>query len=178
MGEFNIAQYEVIDGALHKLCKGVSHREGAFVSIDNYYVIKSGRSKGQLYHICKECVRLREGAEPRVYLNQAWHNFVMELINRLGFAETARRLDRSDTWLREFRDKKKSYMLRETARRIITVLRDVRSANEVRHRNSIKSGAYIRGRPEKTPTARDHFYDTRSDHETGTRRAYREREGR
>lgn len=177
MGTFFKAEYKTIGGVRHKLCRGVCHPEGAFVAEGDYYVNKSGRQAGTLYHLCKECVRARQGSEPNVVITQAWQNFVTELVNRLGAAETARRVGRSDTWVRSFR-KRKTYMRRETARRILAALRDVRASGEVRHRDSIHIGAHLRGWTEKTPTARSHFYKTNGDKETEARRKFRQRTGR
>lgn len=78
--------------------------------------------------------------------------FLIELVNRLGREEAARRMGRTPRWLWYVEHEKIRSVQRDTARRILMTLRECRSHDEVRHRKSIAHGAYLRGREEREVT--------------------------
>jgi len=59
--------------------------------------------------------------------------------------------------------------------RLITVLRDARAKEEVRHKDSIRHGAAKRGRQERVPTKRKDFNIWHGDSDNEAKRDYRKR---
>ena len=55
----------------------------------------------------------------------------------------------------------------------IEALRVVREQNIVRHKDSIRIGAYLRGQTEKVPTDRRDLYKSHGDDETESAKRYR-----
>lgn len=157
MGEFAVAEYAVIDGELHKLCKGVLHREGHFVPVTNYYKGREARRE-KLRNFCIDCDYARKGSERGVVVTQLWMNWLDEIVNRVGVAEGCRRLGMSDAWYRWMQRTKPRKMHRKTARKIVRTLRELRADNVVRHRDSIRHGSEQRGHRERVPTHPRHFY--------------------
>lgn len=164
----------VIDGVQHKLCRGPLHEAGgALLPLQSFWTIKRGPRAGKPFSRCVECERVVRGRDPKtsgvIEISRVWWIFV-ELQRRLGKAEACRRIGVSyNFWMRVERE---IYlrMRRETARRAIAALYEARANNEVRHKDSIRYGAYLRGRKEKIPTHRSHFYKTHGDSDNERRR--------
>jgi hypothetical protein len=142
----NRAVYKTIKGIEHKLCTGPLHREGKFVPVSKFHARRNYRHRGQ----CIACNDVSKGSEPLVpYLEIRFA--VEELCFRLGQQETARRLHTRPPKVWAWRKGRAKFVKRSTARRIISLLAQVRANNEARHRRSIKHGAAMRGRAERVP---------------------------
>lgn len=153
----HVAEYKVIDGELHKLCKGVLHRQGQFVPVTNFYRGRNSRVE-RFRSSCIDCEFARKGSERSVVVTQVWINWIDEIVNRVGVLEGCRRMGVSDSWYRWVRRTKPQKMHRKTARKIVKALRELRADNIVRHRDSIIHGAEQRGHQERVPTHPRHFY--------------------
>lgn len=73
--------------------------------------------------------------------------FFIELVNRVGRAETARRIGVARSMVTKYMTDPPIRVLRRTAEAILVQTQEARSRGEVRHRLSILSGAQLRGRP-------------------------------
>jgi hypothetical protein len=154
-------RYRFEDGVKYKLCNGPLHKEdGEWLSLDRFFILKKGKRAGKPLSRCKACLQIEKfGTTERglVEVSKVWWIF-LELQNRLGKAEVCRRLDISHNFF--YRIDKKIYrrMYKKTAIKAIHLLREVRLNGEVRHRDSIMHGAKLRGRREKVPTRKSHYY--------------------
>jgi hypothetical protein len=164
-----------IDGIPHKKCFGVLHpKGGVYLPLRSFWKFRKGPRAGLPFSQCIECERSNKNrgeASGLVPISKVWWIF-LELERRLGRAETCRRIGVSHNfWMRVER---RIYlnMRIATARRAIITLREVRLSGEVRHRDSIRHGAYLRGRKEKIPTKQEDFYHPSGDNEAEYKRKY------
>jgi len=171
-GRGKVGRYKTINGVLHKKCNGPLHQEeGEWLTLDRYFINKKGKRAGKPISQCKACSRyykFKDTNRGLVEVSRVWWIFV-ELRNRLGKAEVCRRLGVSRNFW--YRVERGIYvrMYKKTALKAILVLREAREKNEVRHRDSILSGAAQRGRKEKIPTAKQHLYKPHGDSDTELR---------
>lgn len=145
-------RFKEISGVMHKKCNGPLHEEGGeFMPVNAFWTHKSGQRAGKLFSRCAACERLADGRIPQdglIAVSRIWFIFV-ELRERIGKAETCRRLGISmNMWYRVERGIYKN-MYRKTARAALLLLRELRMNDTVRHPDSIKYGAARRGREEK-----------------------------
>jgi transposase-like protein len=140
---------KMIRGIDHKLCTGPLHREGEFIKVDDFYRRGNGKVRPQ----CKACEAYYLNSEPLVSM-ASMQFAIRECIFRIGKAETARRLGIATKtvsgWISKSPSRPK-YIKRRNARALISLLTELRSTNEARHRASIKHGASARGRTERIP---------------------------
>jgi hypothetical protein len=159
------SQIKIINGVLMKFCCGPAHRGGKWIPITEFrtrYTLRTHpENLGAPRPHCKWCESARVGSERYVDVAKVRWIFI-ELQDRLGKRETARRLGRSVNWLWKFNHGRHLRMRADTVRRGIQLLREVRATNEVRHRDSIIHGAAARGRKEKVPQERKDFYASQS----------------
>lgn len=161
-------------GELQKRCNGPLHPSGgAFLPLRSFWVHKSGPRKGKPLSQCQECEKIKRGRHPRqsglIKVEDVWFVF-QELQNRLGKAETIRRLHVSQNfWMRAEKGIYRN-MRRTTAVKGVKLLAQVRRDNEVRHRDSIKHGAKSRGREERVPVRQSDLYRPTGDNENYTRK--------
>lgn len=146
-------RYKVIDDVMHKKCTGPLHpEEGAWLPLRSFFINKKGPRAGKPIPQCIECQKTSKGLDPKISglipISRVWWIFI-EIKNRVGKAETCRLVGVSQNFW--FRAERGIYvnMRRATARRAIEVLHDLRTRNVVRHRDSIRHGAALRGREEK-----------------------------
>lgn len=146
-----------IGGKLHKLCCGPAHKRPTYIELERFTTIKSGKRKGYPRSRCRACETISKGAEPMlpaILVIPA----LQESINRLGVMEVSRRsgMPQPQIWQIEYGKVKKVHA--KTARTIIALRDELRRTGEIRHKDSIQHGAYLRGRKEKVPTKpRDHY---------------------
>lgn len=164
-----VAVFKEIDGVRHKRCRGPLHREGKFVPVGEFFLIRSGRFEGMPRAHCKDCESVFRGTERMVPLDQGWINLLDEIVFRVGVMETCRLLERSQNWLWLVRRKRVNSIQRRTARKIVLVLMQLRKENYARHRLSIKHGSSLRGHKERIPVERRDFNGPDS-HAAETRR--------
>jgi hypothetical protein len=143
-------ELQEINGVLHKKCRGKLHPEGEFLPVTSFYAYKD-RTKGRWRSICIDCEFARKGAERNVPVDRVWINWIDEIVYRVGIREGMRQLGMSDSWYRWFKRTKPRSIHRSTARKIITTLKYLRANEIARHRKSIRHGAHLRGRQERTP---------------------------
>jgi hypothetical protein len=167
---------------MQKLCNGPLHGEnGAWLPLRTFWTHKRGARAGKPMSQCIACERVKRGRDPNSGLIEVDRVYFIfrELQYRLGKAETCRRLGISENlWYRlDNRIYKKMY--RETARKAILLLKELRENRVVRHRASIRHGSLARGHREKTVGIGDHadkFYNGTDDHEAEYRRERRRKE--
>jgi hypothetical protein len=108
------------------------------------------------------------------YVPKARVDFIfMELQRRLGKAEAARRMGVNKSFWTTYDERK--YFVKDTVRRAMAVLAEARANNEVRHKDSIHEGAYLRGFTEKVPETRKDYYHPTGDSDLELRKRSRDR---
>jgi hypothetical protein len=146
-----------IDGVLHKKCRGRTHKDGAWLPITEFWMVKSGKGKGNPRSQCKDCEYALKGARQSIpYLKIRFA--IEELVHRLGKMETCRRIGISQPHLRNLLRGKLDRVQYATAQNALKALAIARNNNEKRHRKSIKHGASQRGRIERIPNEQNDFY--------------------
>lgn len=153
--------WRTIDGVNHRLCRGFC---GEWKPNTEYARRESNRG---LQIRCNDCRRRREKWTPQY---SAW---VRSIFNRLGTMETCRRLDVHPKTLTAWRKDPPRTIAREHAVAIITLLHELRTSGEVRHKLSIKHGAKARGRTERIPIRVKDYYRRHTDLETEQKRKKR-----
>jgi hypothetical protein len=73
----------------------------------------------------------------------------VELVQRLGFNETARRADISHTTLHSIITSKRNFTQKRVVEAAVLTLRECRENNEVRDRRSIHHGSQMRGKEDR-----------------------------
>ena len=139
----------------HKLCTGPSHENPEWVLAVKFYQRKDGKPRS--WCIACELHRSKRSV-PLVDYTDSYYGFVRSIVNRLGVEEAARRMQISQQALWQLRFGRKRKIKRKTAESILRVAQDLRQSGEVRHRDSIRHGSYLRGRKEKVPVRRQDFY--------------------
>jgi hypothetical protein len=157
-----------------KRCMGPLH-QGEYIPLDEFYRIGSGRRKGRPFSQCKACHLARKRADTRnqMILYSRVEFVFQELHNRLGKMETCRRLGVAPSFFSRRKHEGLKKIQRETVIKAMRALKECREKGEVRHRNSIRRGATIRGEKEKIPVKKRHYYNTTYDSETKDRKRIR-----
>ena len=164
-----------------KLCKGPAHDEPTLLPATEkyFYVRKSVGREGQLVSRCRLCCNWERLKSPGLSGTVSHHvaePFFREAVNRVGFSEAARRIDMSETGLRNILNGPPYRRVQKrTLRKCMLEVISMRRKGEVRHRDSIVIGAYLRGWKEKTPIERRDFYSQQNDSETELKRVSRNR---
>ena len=160
-----------------KKCNCELHN-GEFIPLDKFWVFKKGKRKGLPMSRCKEGLMLQQGRNPGTsgYVPLSRFKFVFrELESRIGRVETCRRAGISiNFWHRMDRGITRNVQ-KATVIRLISVLREAREADEVRHKDSIRHGAAARGRQERVPTTRKDFNISHGDSDNDAKKDYRKR---
>lgn len=173
-------RYRTFDGEKQKLCNGPLHsEEGAWLREQSFWRHKNGKRAGKLMSRCIECEKTARGRHPRtsgfIPVSSVWWIF-REIVSRVGKAEGCRLIGISQNmWFRAERGVYRN-MRRETARKAIVVLHDLREREVVRHKTSIKHGAAARGRKERVPIDLKDYYYSGTDADTEYRRKRRAEE--
>lgn len=163
--------------ALEKMCRGPLHRDGVWKPKTEFRFLKK---RGYFFSECRECERYRKAHRHKrpykvfgyaYYERYAW--VFIEIVRRIGKREACRRIPMSYNTLWKTSTGRQRKIQKETVRRALLLLQELRASGEVRHKDSIAHGSYLRGRPEKIPTARKDFYVKHGDDDTERRRVYR-----
>lgn len=152
-GQF-LPSTKVIDGEVHRLCKGPGHDEPTWLPETEkyFYRSKSGREKGKFYHRCRLCSNWEHLKSPGLsgmVPNKLVRPYFIEGVNRVGMMEFARRTGLSANTINWTINGRKKHVQKMTVRVVMMEIISMRRKNEVRHRDSIKHGSEIRGRTEK-----------------------------
>lgn len=164
-------RYRKVNGQEQKLCNGPLHpEEGAWLPFRSFWTYKKGPRADKLMSRCIECEKSARGRDPKqsglIPISRVWWIFV-EIRNRVGKAEACRRIGVShNMWMRAERGIYIN-MRRETARKAILALHELRENGVVRHRDSIRRGAAARGEKERVPTKPRDLYKPHGDVDTG-----------
>lgn len=158
---------------LEKTCNCPKHN-GAWVSLGNFNFHKTGGRKGKPFSQCKDGdhrARLRNwtgqhGFIPVARVRFAW----IELVRRLGVSEASRRCNVKANFNKNI--EKQTVVRKSTANRIFNALASVRANNEVRHKDSIRRGAAMRGETERVPIRSLDFNSPQGDELNERRRQY------
>lgn len=172
------ARMKFIGGRWLRQCQGVLHPEGIWLEVDKFHHFKKhGRITVRM--TCKQCDDKVGKFNPFVPFNTKHKAWLESIVNRIGIMETCRRLDIHDKTLRTWRGRTPPKRIRrQHMLALVTQMRTLRVTGEVRHRDSIIRGAYLRGDKEKVPTRRQQFYRPHGDQDTEVRRRYRKLHGR
>lgn len=136
--------YSVKNGM--KLCRGPSHPPGGEwlpATTKYFYVRKEGAVGFQLYTGCKRCRHWRQNKHTKV--NTGWvevreiHSFLMELVNRLGKRETAKRLRIGYHRFNRIYNGKQKHVQKRTAARMMELHLVVVRANEFRDTTQLRT---------------------------------------
>jgi hypothetical protein len=133
-----------------KRCNGPLHK-GEFVPLKEFWIHKGKWRTGLPFSQCKHCENYRKfGDTAHGLVPYSKVGFIFEeLENRLGKAETARRIGVSTTFFYRRRRQEYKNVRIKTVIRAMTVLKECREKNEVRHKRSIIYGAAARGKEER-----------------------------
>src|SRR4029077_5938657 len=135
-------------------CNGPSHQETVWLPFKNF----GFKANGQPRSTCRACDSYLKNSEPLVDFTVQYAGWFEYVVNRLGVMEAARRLNISQSGLRNIRRNNPMKIKRRTARQIVSLVHELNGSQEVRHKDSIQHGSYLRGREEKTPTIKEHYY--------------------
>jgi hypothetical protein len=166
---------QFIGGIAHKKCNGPLHL-GKFIPVTEFYEHKSPATDRGIYRPrCKRCeIRQRGYSGSLVKLSKV-HFIFEELVNRIGRAETARRMGISSSNLTKIIGQRHTYVRHKNVTKAMRLLTEIRKTSEVRHRDSIINGSTRRGLPEKAITSRKDYYKPHGDEDSARRRKSRAR---
>ena len=165
-------------GLKQRHCKGVTHPEGEWLPEQQFH---SFRKQGRRLRR-RECMACNEASGmplPRIPLTRNYRAWLTSIVNRVGKMEASRRLGVHDKTLRAWTGLRPPKTIhRRHARRIVTLMRELRESGEVRHRKSIRSGGAIRGFPERVPRTNRDYYKPHGDEDTEGKRRRRSLTGK
>jgi hypothetical protein len=150
-----------------KRCNGPLHK-GEYLDLSEFWVHKGKYRHGLPFSQCKHCEnynKFGDTAHGLVPYSKVGFIFA-ELENRLGKAETARRIGVSISFF--YRRKRQEYknVRLGTVINAMRVLKECRESGEVRHKRSITYGASARGQEERVVAELSryaNYYNGRSD---------------
>jgi hypothetical protein len=150
-----------------KRCMGPLH-QGEYVPLKYFWHFKKGPRKGKPFARCRACLNYqRFGDTLHGMVPYAKVKFIFdELTNRLGKAETVRRLEVSPNFFYRRKIDNYKYIRIQTVARAMVVLKECRENDVRRHRRSIQHGATARGREERVIEGlgrTEDFYNPHSD---------------
>lgn len=164
------AKFKSINGVVHKMCNGRSHSSPTWIAVDSFRPQTRGK-KGKYRSQCNDCDAFYHGSESMVKFSQ-YEWMVVELVNRLGVEEAARRIGISQQTMYHWRNRKPLKIKRKNARKVVNTLATVRKAGEVRHRDSIRHGSLVRNHKEKIPVDQRDFYKPHGDYDNEVKRKH------
>lgn len=178
------AVYKNVKNKKYKLCKGPLHPDGKFVALDEYWIQQSGGKYriGKPRSWCKSCEMFHRS--PNYEENQLvdykhYKLFLINVVNRLGQAEAARRLEISySLFYQVYVVESHTKITKKFAKKIVYLLAELVRSGEVRHKKSIKHGSYLRGRKERVPLKAKDFYHGGSDRDNEQRRERAKRQAK
>lgn len=150
-----------------KRCNGPLH-QGKYISLDEFLVHKKGTRKGKPFSQCRHCKNFKRYGDTEhglVPYNKVKFIFD-ELVNRLGKAESARRLGVSLSFFYRHGVGQCENVRLKTVANAMRILKNSRADGEVRHKKSIRHGSAIRGRAERIVNELSHhgaYYNGRFD---------------
>src|SRR4029077_298468 len=163
-----VFHFRIIGGKKHKLCRGPDHHGGQWLPVE-HFIYRNGKIRAR----CRSCESKAKGSENLVPLTDSYLGQVDHIVNRLGVMEAARRLEIAQASLWNIRNKRVRKLKARTARKIIVLVKTLNETGEVRHKDSIKHGAKMRGKPEREVQKRQDFYSQTGDHENAQHRNWR-----
>lgn len=162
-----------IKGQLHKTCRGPSHKEQKYIPLDRFHKRPDGMPRGE----CMVCESFRHNSEPLQDFTPFYQGRLESIVNRLGVMEASRRLQISQPALWNLRHPRRGVKIKaRTARSILLLLQELNASKEVRHKKSIRYGAYLRGKPEREVISAKDLYKKDGDQEAERGRSRREAE--
>ena len=166
-----------IDGELHRLCSGPAHDEPVWLPETEKYFYrgKSGRRMGMFTSRCRLCANWNKLKSPGLSGTVAVSvvkPYFIEGVRRVGIMEFCRRTGLHQTTVRDVVLERQMRVQKRTVRKCMLEVISMRRKGEVRHRDSIRAGAKLRGRNEKEVKTRKDLYQVEGDaeRERGIRR--------
>jgi hypothetical protein len=148
-----------------KRCNGPLHN-GEQVPLDEFWIFKIGKQKGKPLSRCIACRNFQKwGDLEHGLVEYRKIKFIFdELHNRIGKAETARRVGVSLSFFYRHRHGHYKMVRMRIAVSAVRVLQECRENGEVRNRRSIIHGAAARGRQERVVTELSKFTEYYNGH--------------
>ena len=146
-----------------KRCMGHYHR-GEYVSLKYFYFFKKGPKKGKPFARCRLCIYYEKyGDTEHGLIPYDRVKFIFdELTNRLGKAETLRRIEVSRNFF--IRRSENQFIRVPTVVRAMKVLKECRENDVRRHKHSIRHGSAARGHKEREISGLGHHGDFYNGH--------------
>jgi hypothetical protein len=166
--------FKTVKGVLYKRCAGPAHDKPTWLPATNKYFYFTRR--GTYYNRCRLCVVWSYAEIPEdagfIPVDKVIP-FFKEAVFRVGKMETCRRIQLTDKRLRQILGGESQFVKKATFKRLMIELVSMRRKNEVRHKDSIRHGASMRGRTERVPINRRDFYHPHGDEDNERRSNYR-----
>lgn len=137
-----------------KICRGILHKKGVELPLNSFYFVHYKTFTGYR-PLCKRChcaSYSKNGIPPedRGFVALSRVRWVFEEgIRKVGFKEFSRRSGIGATTLWKIRKNKRRYIQKNTAKKGMRALKEIRDAREVRNPKDIARGRQARGEPEK-----------------------------
>jgi len=149
-----ITPTKMIAGELHKLCTGPAHDEPTWLPATEkyFYKGKTGSRAGKLTPRCRLCVnwrKLKSPGESGTVPVEAVKEYFAEGVSRVGMMEFCRRTGLTQTTMRDVILGRSQRVQKRTVRKVMLEVISIRRKGEIRHRDDIRSGNDLRGKPPK-----------------------------
>lgn len=166
---------KVVNGRTLRRCSGHLHN-GRYIPPENF-IHQTGHA-GNTSPRCKKC----NGKPSLIPLTDQHRAWIESIIRRLGTYESARRLEVSHDALKCWRfvprlldtRKPQRFILSTNLAKIVQLMLELKITREVRHKDSIRHGASMRGKPERPVKVKSDLYVPTSDTENEMRQRYRQ----
>lgn len=165
--------YKFVNGEVLKRCRGKLHREGTYLPLSAFGFENRDGEKLPKTQCRACCSKAREGNEI-VPWKQVRFIF-QELVFRVGSNEARRRCGiNTNSWHLLFNNNQAGLRKKFVVNGMLA-LKAAREKDEVRHKHSIKHGAYLRGHKEKQVKTERDYYSQFSDEEQFQKRLRKEK---
>ena len=153
-----------------RLCTGPGHDEPIWLPATEKYFHqhKSGQRKGKMASRCRLCQnwnKLQSPGESGWIAASKVRSFFIEGVHRVGMMEFCRRAKINPGAVRKIIDGSTQHVQKRTTRKAMLEVISMRRKGEVRHRNSIRVGAHLRGWEEKEIKSWRDYYKPNGDTE-------------
>lgn len=137
-----------------KRCNGPLHK-GEYLHLSEFWTHRKGERAGKPFSQCIRCENFNKWGREDIYHGLVEYKEVKfifdELVNRIGKAETVRRLGISSSFFSRRKHRTYKRIRKGTVAKAMVELKKCREAGEARHRKSIRHGSAVRGRKERIP---------------------------
>lgn len=165
-----VSEVKYIKGDKHRLCSGPAHDEPVWLPETEkyFYKHKTGRRMGKFTNRCRLCVnwnKLKSPGESGTVPVSEVQSYFIEGVRRVGMMEFCRRTGLTQTTMRDVTLGRQMRVQKRTVRKVMLEVISIRRKGEVRHKDSIRAGARLRGRNEKEVKSKRDLYQPEGDKE-------------